>query len=357
MVFVKSSDDLRFVRFNKAGEELLGHAREDLIGKNDYDFFPPDEADFFSQKDREVLEERKLVDIPEEPIETKTGTRILHTKKLPILDEEGVPRFLLGISEDITERKEAEQQLREAKEEAERANRAKDEFLSRMSHELRTPLNAVLGFAQVLQMGSLDTDESESVKQILRGGRHLLALIDEVLDISRISTGQLSISQEPVSVAAAIKEAVELVRPIAAERGIEFREEAVNGSHVLADRQRLKQVLLNLLSNGVKYNRPGGIVSISWEEVLGGRSVSRWRIPARGSQPRRWRGSSCLSIGWALRRAACRAPVSVLRSARGSRRLWVERSGPRASSVPDPFSALNCSLRRRPFNATRQGSS
>ena len=205
------------------------------------------------------------------PLETKTGTRILHTKKIPILDKEGTPSFLLGISEDITERKQSERQLHEAKEEAERANRAKDEFLSRMSHELRTPLNAVLGFAQVLQMGSLDADERESVKQILRGGRHLLGLIDEVLDISRISTGQLSISQEPVSVAAAITEAVELVRPIATESGIEFRQEAVNGSHVLTDRQRLKQVLLNLLSNGVKYNRPGGVVSISSEEVPGGR--------------------------------------------------------------------------------------
>jgi PAS domain S-box-containing protein len=271
MVFVKSSDDLRFVRFNRAGEELLGHTRADLIGKTDYDFFPRDEADFFTQKDREVLEGGELVDIAEEPVETVSGTRILHTKKIPIVDDEGVPRFLLGISEDITERKEGERQLREAKEESERANRAKDEFLSRMSHELRTPLNAVLGFAQVLQMGSLDPDETGSVKQILRGGRHLLALIDEVLDISRISTGQLSISQEPVLVASAINDAVELVKPIAAERGIEFRQEALNGCHVLADRQRLKQVLLNLLSNGVKYNRQGGIVSISLQEVPGGR--------------------------------------------------------------------------------------
>jgi PAS domain S-box-containing protein len=271
MVFVKSSDDLRFVRVNKAGEELLGHAREELVGNNDYDFFPRDEADFFTQKDREVLEAQKLVDIPEEPVETKSGTRTLHTKKIPIFDMEGVPRFLLGISEDITERKVAEEQLRQAKDEAERANRAKDDYLSRMSHELRTPLNAVLGFGQLLEMGSLDADQGESVKQILRGGRHLLGLIDEVLDISRISSGKLSISQEAVPVAAAISEAVELVRPIAAERGIEFREEAVNGAHVLADRQRLKQVLLNLLSNGVKYNRPGGTVSISFEDVLGGR--------------------------------------------------------------------------------------
>ncbi|MGH2595353.1 MAG: PAS domain-containing hybrid sensor histidine kinase/response regulator, partial [Actinomycetota bacterium] len=271
MVFVKSSDDLRFVRFNRAGEELLGHSREDLIGKNDYDFFPQDEADFFTLKDREVLDGRTLIDIPEEPVETENGIRILHTKKLPILDESGLPRFLLGISEDITERREADREIREAKDEAERANRAKDEFLSRMSHELRTPLNAVLGFAQVLQMDPLTAEQTESVEQILRGGRHLLALIDEVLDISRISTGNLAISTEPVGVTQAISEAIALVQPLASERGVGLSAEDANGLHVLADHQRLKQVLLNLLSNGVKYNREGGAVRIAWEKAPLGR--------------------------------------------------------------------------------------
>ncbi len=272
MVFVKSAEDLQFVRFNRAGEELLGHPREDLIGKNDYDFFPREEADFFTAKDREVLEGRTLVNIPEEPIDTKEkGVRILHTKKIPILDEHGQPRYLLGISEDITERKQAEEQLGLAKEEAERANRAKDEFLSRMSHELRTPLNAVLGFAQVLEMDDLSAQQLDSVRQIRQGGRHLLGLIDEVLDISRIATGKLSLSPEPVSVTEALSEAVDLVQPLAAERRIELRAEDANGLHVLADRQRLKQVLLNLLSNGVKYNREGGEVAVSWEKAPNGR--------------------------------------------------------------------------------------
>jgi CheY-like chemotaxis protein len=130
-------------------------------------------------------------------------------------------------------------------------------------------------------MGSLDADQHDSIKQILRGGRHLLGLIDEVLDISRIASGQLTISQEPVLVADAIGEAMELARPIGAERGIEFRADSPNGFHVLADRQRLKQVLLNLLSNGVKYNRPGGVVSISWEEAQG----SRLRIKVSDTGP------------------------------------------------------------------------
>jgi len=266
MVFVKSVEDLRFVRFNKAGEELLGFARAELIGRNDYDFFPKDEADFFTAKDREVLEGKRLVDIPEEPVDTKSkGTRFLHTKKIPILDEEGKPAYLLGISEDITERKLADEQLRHARDEAERANLAKDEFLSRMSHELRTPLKAVLGFGQILEMDDLTEEQHDSVRQILSGGRHLLGLIDEVLDITRIATGRLPLSPEAVLVAEALNEAADLIQPLAAGRGIRVRVEDANGLHVLADRQRLKQVLLNLLSNGVKYNREGGEVAITWE--------------------------------------------------------------------------------------------
>lgn len=112
MIFVKDASGLRFRRFNKASEELLGHSREELLGRNDYDFFPLDEADFFTAKDREVLRSRCLLDIPEETILTKhRGARILHTKKIPILDEEGNPQYLLGISEDITERKRAEEAL------------------------------------------------------------------------------------------------------------------------------------------------------------------------------------------------------------------------------------------------------
>jgi two-component system sensor histidine kinase UhpB len=112
MIFVKDARELRFVRFNKAGEELLGHARRNLIGKSDYDFFPTDEADFFTRADRDVLRNREVLDIPEEPILTKgKGLRYLHTKKIPILDENDHPLYLLGISEDITERKRAENEL------------------------------------------------------------------------------------------------------------------------------------------------------------------------------------------------------------------------------------------------------
>ena len=115
MVFVKDAQELRFVRFNKAGEELLGYDSDDLIGKNDYDFFPQEQADFFTEKYKKVLQGKNVVDISEEPIETREkGERILHTKKIPILDADGDPEYLLGISEDITDKKEIVE-LRETK--------------------------------------------------------------------------------------------------------------------------------------------------------------------------------------------------------------------------------------------------
>jgi PAS domain S-box-containing protein len=112
MVFVKDAQDLRFVRFNRFGEQLLGRSTAELLGKNDYDMFPENEARFFELKDRETLAGRKLVDIPEEQIETPHGKRFLHTKKIPIVDADGQPKYLLGISEDITERKLEEERQR-----------------------------------------------------------------------------------------------------------------------------------------------------------------------------------------------------------------------------------------------------
>ncbi len=274
MIFVKDAQELRFVRFNKAGEELLGHSRDQLIGKSDNDFFPESEAKSFTSRDREVLRGGTLVDIPEEPIHTAgQGTRILHTRKIPILDQDGQPRYLLGISEDITEHKEAVEALRTAKQEAELANQAKSEFLSRMSHELRTPLNAVLGFGQLLELEPLPAGQRESVDHILKAGRHLLGLIDEVLDISRIEAGHLAISLEPVLVNDVIREALDLVHPLAAKWNVRLdgRPSEADDRYVKADRQRLKQVLLNFLSNAAKFNRPEGTVTVSVSEAPGDR--------------------------------------------------------------------------------------
>jgi PAS domain S-box-containing protein len=276
MVFVKDAAELRFVRLNTAGETLLGYSREEMIGKNDYDLFPEDEADFFISKDREVLEGRALVDIPAEPIATRyRGERILHTKKIPILDDQGEPAYLLGISEDITEKMEVQHALIEARAAAEEASKLKSEFLSGMSHELRTPLNAILGFAQLLEMDLTEEANRESVGHILTAGRHLLELINDALDISRIEAGILSISTEPVDLGELVTECIDLVEPQAADMEVELRRSS-RGSpcRVMVDRQRLRQVLLNLLSNAIKFNHPGGSVDVDCARARGTITIS-----------------------------------------------------------------------------------
>src|SRR5438874_6106928 len=155
------------------------------------------------------------------------------------------------------------QRAQRAEEAATTANRAKSEFLSRMSHELRTPLNGILGFAQLLELDVETPEQRDGVAHILKGGRHLLGLINEILDIARIEAGKFSISLEPVETGEVIGSALDLVRPQAAARGITLSRAVGWHGHVMADRQRLQQVLLNLLSNAVKYNRPEGAVTVS----------------------------------------------------------------------------------------------
>lgn len=179
----------------------------------------------------------------------------------PTYDASGAISGGSGIAVDISERRRVEVDLRKAKEEADEANRAKTEFLSRVSHELRTPMNAILGFAQLLQ-----TDEGLSLQQITRidhilsAGQHLLELINEVLDVSRIESGMVSVSLEPVLLSTILREVLDIIEPMAAGRAITIDIGPPDSLSwvILADRQRLTQVLLNLLSNGVKYNHDGG---------------------------------------------------------------------------------------------------
>lgn len=173
-------------------------------------------------------------------------------------------RRAVNLAEQMTEDlRTSEVRLREAKEEAEQANMAKSEFLSQMSHELRTPLTAILGFTELLQMGDMPADQRDQfVDRTHRAGQHLLALINDILDISRVETGSLTVSLEPLDAAPLVEQAIELIAPMAQTRRIAVAN-TVHDAIVMADMGRLRQVLLNLLSNAVKYNRESGTITIS----------------------------------------------------------------------------------------------
>jgi PAS domain S-box-containing protein len=188
-------------------------------------------------------------------------------------DAAGRPLRLVGTLTDLTERRAAEL-MRAERDRAEAANQAKTRFLSRMSHELRTPLNAVLGFAQLLEarLGQADLDDQRRyLTHIQEAGWHLLAMIEDVLDLSGIESGELTLQAAPASLAAIVRASADMLRPMAEAAGVALRvDEPLPGGEALVDARRLRQVLTNLLSNAIKYNRPGGTVDV------------RVAMPARG---------------------------------------------------------------------------
>ncbi len=267
-----------FKRISPAFTQTLGWSVEELLGRPFLDFVHPDDNEAtLREVARQVVAGEKVIQF-ENRYQHKDGSyRILSWKSMP--QPNGM---MYATARDITEQKKAvaeisklneglelrATELETARHEADRANQAKSEFLSRMSHELRTPMNAVIGYAQLLEMRSDDPKTLECAHAILKGGRHLLSLINEVLDLARIEAGKLALSLEPVPVDCALTQAIELVRPSADSRDIkiEVASGPDMGTHVVADRQRLVQVLLNLLSNASMFNGTGGRIEIRCSE-------------------------------------------------------------------------------------------
>jgi PAS domain S-box-containing protein len=268
-----------FLSVNAACEELWGYEAVELIGRRYIDFVFPDDRPMTDAAAKGMLETGKVTDFVNRYVR-KDGTLV---DVLWSVTWSAKDRIMFCVAHDVTDRARIEKALREAKEEADRANHAKSDFLSRMSHELRTPLNSILGFGQLLDRQSPTETQRPRIRYILSAGRHLLNLINEVLDISRIEAGTLQLSVEPVCLEEAIGEALDLMRPLAAERTIVLASNcsAETATYVLADRQRLKQVLLNLLSNAVKYTAVKGCVTVSFADS--GKDLTRISVRDTGA--------------------------------------------------------------------------
>jgi PAS domain S-box-containing protein len=250
---------------------LPGFTRERVVGTSALSYFPVEIREERAELYRRVFGSNEpasyettytIPDGSQRFIDSRVASRVIDNTAIGLTIH----------ARDITERKQAEEALREAKEEAETANRAKSEFLSSMSHELRTPLNAVLGFAQVLDFTPkepLTEGQKSSVDSILKGGNHLLELIDQVLELSKIEAGRLSLNVDHTPVRNVIDESLNLIRTKAEEKGIEVLDQTAGDDLPLlwTDGIRLTQALLNLLSNAVKYNRENGTVTLTCREM------------------------------------------------------------------------------------------
>jgi PAS domain S-box-containing protein len=216
----------------------------------------------FAESCKPLQDEANRIVVEDEIAFTENRTVRRFTTQIRGGNDEYFGRFY--IFEDITKRKRAESDLKKARNEAEKANHAKSEFLSRMSHELRTPMNSILGFAQLMDMGELNSKQKKGIKHIMNNGRHLLSLINDVLDISGIEAGRQILTPEPVQLAAIINEITDSIQIAANKRkvSIVLVDSPANSLFALADKLRLKQILINLLSNAIKYNNEGGSVTI-----------------------------------------------------------------------------------------------
>ncbi len=261
--------DGQVVRFNKACERLSGYSLSEVIGRPVYDFVIP-EQDHDSLKN--MLSSLRMGVYPNTHLNYWTcrngGQRLIEWSNTALRDESGKVAYCVAIGIDVTERKQAEEDLQLAKEEAESANRAKSEFLANMSHELRTPLNAVIGFAEILEnqmFGEMgDSRYGDYARDIRTSATHLLGIINNILDLSKVEAGRLELIDAPTDVADVLSSCLNIVKAMTHANEVSFRIEAdADLPYLMTDERMLRQILLNILSNALKFTPAGGRITVT----------------------------------------------------------------------------------------------
>jgi PAS domain S-box-containing protein len=263
MMSITRFDDGRFIDVNDIFLKNFGYSRKEVIGRSFKEITSMPEPEIIQDIRRKLLSNISVREM-EGKVRSRTGQEFTFLFSADYIYVGNDLCFMVtGI--DITLRKHAESDILKARNQAEKANQAKSEFISRMSHELRTPMNSILGFSQLMSMGEVTPAQRKGINHILNSGKHLLSLINEVLDISRIEAGSFSLTPVPVQLEGIIREMTDVISPVAQKRKIktELENSPSNSLFVFADRLSLKQVLLNLINNAVKYNREGGSVLIN----------------------------------------------------------------------------------------------
>ena len=263
--------------FNPAAEKIFGHSSFDVIGKNFENLISSANSkelqNYFEGHPGSNNSHVRGKNFEVEGVD-KSGNKIpleLAISKINFSPEGNsqeikFEQLFVALVRDISQRIESEKQIIYARETAEKANKAKSEFLAKMSHELRTPLNSIMGFSQLLIMDpdlSKNIEPTESATRIYKSGKHLLELINEILDLARIEAGRIKFSMESVELSSLMEELLALNQPIANEHHVRLINEATEPVYCQTDRSRLKQVLLNLISNAIKYNTENGTVAFS----------------------------------------------------------------------------------------------
>ena len=267
----------RFLDCNHAMAAFTGKPRKAIVGKTLHDLFPAEVAACLQAKDQELFDNPGIQIYQQQTTNGRGDLKTVILHKAPVSNTRGRIMGLVGVMSDITEQKQVEEELKRhqanleemvrartdelmvAKDKAEAASRAKSAFLANMSHELRTPLNAVLGYAQLLQQKPLDKETLDRLAIIQESGQHLLALINDVLDLSKIEAHKLELHPAAIHLPSFLKTIVEIIQPRATSKGLHFTFES-NGplpAGLTVDETRLRQVLLNLLSNAVKFTPAG----------------------------------------------------------------------------------------------------